>query len=124
MEVKASFEPNILTERKLKEIPNDVLYAVAKQTLDMSIPIIPMSIGKPTSGSLRRTSVANGVRTCDGGYYIGSFMDYASHVWNLDDITTNWSTNGTHSQWYARTLKEKGKIILDNAVNQAWKDKF
>lgn len=124
MQVIAKFEPNVITEQKLKKIPNEVLFAVAKQTLDFSIPSIPMSVGKATSGTLRRTSVQGGVRQCDGGYYIGSFTDYATRVWNLDDNTTNWSTPGTHSQWYARTLKNKGKVILDNAVNQVWKDEF
>ena len=124
MEVVAKFEPDLLTEKKIKRIPDEVLYATAKQTLDLSVPIIPMSIGRPLSGELRRSSVSGGVRSCEGGYYIGSFTKYASAVWNFDDDTTNWSTIGTHSQWYVRTLKEKGKIILDNAVNQTWKDEF
>ena len=124
MEIEAKFEKNILTEKKIKKIPNEILFSVAKQTLDFTIPIIPMSVGKATSGTLRRTSVQGGVRTCEGGYFIGSFTDYASRVWNLDDNSTNWSTTGTHSQWYARTLKEKGKVILENATNQTWKDNF
>lgn len=124
MEIIAEFQPNKQTEQKLERIPDDVLFAVARQTLDLSIPIIPLSVGHPTSGSLRRTSAQGGVRSCDGGYYIGSFTDYASYVWMMDDETTNWTTSGTHSQWYARTLKEKGKVILENAVNQAWKDEF
>lgn len=124
MEVEAKFEPNVLTEQKLRRIPDDVVYKVAKITLDMSIPSIPMSIGLPTSGTLRRTSVQGGVRSYENGYCIGSYTQYASRVWNLDDNTTNWSTPGTHSQWYARTLKEKGKVILENAINQAWKDEF
>lgn len=124
MQVIAKFEPNLLTEQKLKRIPDEVLFSIAKQTLDFSIPIIPMSIGRATSGTLRRTSVQGGVRSMDGGYYIGSFTDYASRVWSMDDDITNWSTPGTHSQWYARTLKEKGKVILENAVNQTWKDEF
>lgn len=122
MQIIAKFEPNLTTERNLEKLPNDVLYSIAKQTLDMSIPSIPMSVGKPTSGSLRRTSVSNGVRQDKDGYYIGSFTYYASHVWKMDDNTTNWTTPNTHSQWYARTLKQYGKTILDTAVTRAWKE--
>lgn len=124
MEVVAKFEPNLTTEKKLKKIPEDVLYKMAKITLDMSIPIIPMSDLPYHSGILRRTTASSGVHECAGGYFIGSYTTYASHVWNLNDDTTNWTTPNTHSQWFARTLKEKGKVILENAINQAWKDEF
>lgn len=103
----------------LNEIPNDILYMIAKQTLAFSVATIPKDTNK-----LRATSVAGGVRSCPGGFYIGSFTDYASSVWKMNDSTTNWTTPGTHSQWYARTLKEKGKVITDNAINQSWKDRM
>ena len=123
MEVIATFEPNLKTEHNLEKLPGEVMYAIAKQTLDMTIPSIPMSIGLPTSGALRRTSMSAGVLS-DGynEYHIGSFTEYASHVWNLNDTTTNWTTTDTHSQWYARTLKQHGKLIIDNAVNRTWKE--
>lgn len=122
MELIAKFEPDIRTDRNLSKLPDEVLYRVAKQTLDMSIEIIPKSVGLATSGNLRRTSMSQGVSKGSEGYYIGSYTKYASHVWGLNDTTTNWTTNNTHSQWYARTLKEKGQLILDNAVNRAWKE--
>ena len=103
----------------LNEIPNDILYMIAKLTLAFSVATIPKDTNK-----LRATSVSGGVRSCPGGYYIGSFTDYASSVWKMNDSTTNWTTSGTHSQWYARTLKEKGKVITDNAINQSWKDRM
>lgn len=122
MQVVAKFEPNLLVERKLNELPQDVLYTIARETLDMSIHTIPMSVGLPTSGSLRRTSSARGVFSVGDGYAIGSFTDYASRVWNYNDLNTNWTTPGTHSQWYARTIKQYGKTILDTATNRAWKE--
>lgn len=122
MEIVAKFEPNLITEKKLNNLPQDVLYSAARQTLDMSVHIIPMSVGLPTSGSLRRTSMARGVFSVGEGFAIGSFTTYASAVWGMNDLTTNWTTVGTHSQWYARTIKQYGKTILDNAVNRAWKE--
>lgn len=121
-QVVATFEPNIKTEKNLNKLPNEVLYVIAKETLDMTIPHIPMSVGKATSGSLRRTSASGGVRSGYGGWYIGSYTDYATHVWNMDDNKTNWTTPDTHSEWYARTLKKSGQVILDTAVNRSWKE--
>lgn len=122
MQVVAQFEPNVKTNKALNKLPDDVLYGIARETLDMSVKFIPMSIGTKTSSNLRRTSVAGGVREDNDGYYIGSFTEYASHVWNMNDSTTNWSTPNTHSQWYARTLRLYGQVILDTAINHAWKD--
>lgn len=115
------FEPNLKTEKGLKKIPDDVLYSIARQTLDLSYTTIPLS-GEKNAGKLRNTSMAHGVRKGYGGYFIGSFTNYAQYVWKMNDERTNWTTPGTHSQWYARTLKEKGKMILDNAVNKTWKE--
>lgn len=106
----------------LKEIPDEILYAVARQTLDMSVNIIPKSVGQKSSGKLRRTSVFGGVRGGHLDYYVGSYTSYAKYVWKMNDSTTNWSTPNTHSQWYARTLKTSGKTILDNAINKSWKE--
>lgn len=126
MEVVAKFEPNLKVEQSLKRLPDEVMFAIAKETLDFSIPHIPMSNIKNHSGTLRRSSGRgeSGVHKTGEGYYIGSFTDYASRVWKMDDATTNWTTSNTHSQWFAYTLKRYGKTIIDNAVKQAWKDEF
>ena len=122
MEVTTEIVWNKKVQKGLEILPDSILYAVAKQTLDFSIPIIPMSDMVNHAGTLRRSSSSAGVRKGANGYFVGSFTNYASYVWTLDDNTTNWTTPGTHSQWYARTLKEKGKVIIDNAINQSWKD--
>ena len=121
MEVTAKFEPNLKTERNLSKLPDEVLKEVALQTLDFAYPTIPLS-NRKNSGKLRLTSKEHGAQKGYGGYYIGSFTDYASYVWKMSQTKTNWSTPGTGSQWYARTLKKHGKTIIDNAVNKAWKD--
>lgn len=115
--VDAQIEWDKKTMKALDLMPDEIVYSIAKQTLDMSIPIIPKD-----TGILRIASEAGGVRGSDGDYFIGSYKDYASHVWDMDDLTTNWTTPGTHSQWYARTLQENGKVIMENAINQTWKD--
>ena len=122
MDVTFEVKWNDKTLNSLKRIPDEVLYNVARQTLDMSVNIIPKSVGKATSGNLRRTSLIGAVRGGNGDYYIGSYTNYAKRVWNMNDTTTNWSTPNTHSQWYARTLKNYGSVIINNAINKSWKE--
>lgn len=103
----------------LKNIPNDILYTIAKQTLDMSVPMIPMSKIKDHAGTLRRSSISGGVRGGKGDYYIGSYTKYAKHVWNMENV--NWTTPGTNNKWYARTLKKHSSTIINNSINQSWR---
>lgn len=117
MDFTYTVELNEHTHKALKEMPDDVLMGVAKITLDLTYPIIP----KDTKRMALET-FSNGVRGGDGDFYLESSPGYASYVWNMNDDTTNWTTPGTHSQWFARTLQEKGKTIIDMAINQAWKE--
>ena len=114
--ISIEFKPNVKTQNGLKKIPDLVLYSIARQVLDMSYNTIPKDTGK-----LRSSSIGAGVRGGNGDYYIGSYTDYASYVWEMPQ-TTNWSEPGTNSQWYTRTIKEKGTVIVNDAVNRAWKD--
>ena len=122
MDFEYTFEENQQVKKALKEMPDDFLYSVAKQTLDISYPYIPMSNLKNHAGTLRRSTISGGVRGADKDYYIGSYTAYASHVWSMNDNTTNWTTPNTHSQWFARVLKEKGQGIIEQAISQAWKE--
>lgn len=125
MDVTTEFAWNKRTYRGLKKFPDVTMYRIARMTLDMTETSIPMSPpGTKTRGQLRRTSMRGGVKKNEEGtYYIGSYTDYASHVWKMPD-TTNWTTPGTNNRWYARTIKEKGKTIIDNAVQQSKKEVF
>lgn len=124
MDIQVEFKPNLKVEKGLKEIPDSVLYSIARQTLDMSVSSIPKSVGKATSGQLRRSSLDGAVRGSHQNYYIGSYTSYAAYVWKMNDSTTNWTTPNTHSQWYVRTLKKNGQTIINNALTQSWKDKM
>lgn len=117
MELTIQFKPNEKTMQGLKKVPDVALYSIARQVLDMSLTTIPRN-----TGEMRFSSMSAGVRGTTGDYYIGSYTDYASYVWNMNDNTTNWTEPGTHSQWYLRTIKEKGTTIVDNALSRAWKD--
>lgn len=114
MEITYEFQWNTKVRLGLKKIPDDILYSVARQTLDLSYPIIP----KDTT-TMARSSMSNGVRGGNGDFYIGSFTDYASYVWKMENV--HWTTPGTTNKWFARTLNKNGKTIIDNAINQSWR---
>ena len=116
--MKIDFIPNKQTEKKLLNLPNDVMYKVARMTLDKSMPHIPKSLGKPTSGQLRRSSAIYGVRGSDGEYSIGSVTSYAKYVYVMPD-STNWTTNGTNGKWFSRTFERYGKMMIKQAIEQS-----
>lgn len=116
MDFYVEFKPNEKVQKGLKEIPDIVLYTIARDVLDASYTTIPRDTNK-----LRSSSMGAGVRGGNGDYYIGSYTDYASYVWKMPD-STNWTEPGTRGQWYTRTMQEKGEVIVNNAVNKAWKE--
>ncbi len=119
MDVSVEFKWNPKVQNGLKRIPDDILYTIAKQTLDLSVPMIPQSNIVGHSGTLRRSSVSGGVRGGKGDYYIGSYTDYAKHVWNMENV--NWTTPGTNNKWFARTLKQHSATIINNAIYKSWR---
>ena len=119
LEVEVKVEFNNKTMNGLKRIPNDALFSMAKQTLDLSEPIIPKSNTKNHAGTLRRATASGGVRGGFGDYYIGSYTNYAKYVWKMENV--HWTTPGTNNKWFVRALKKHQATIIDNAINQSWK---
>lgn len=109
------------TMQILEKFPSKFLYSLASQTLDLSYPTIPLSDSK-NRGRLRSSSRAYGVQQhTSTDYSIGSQTSYASRVWNMNNETTHWTTAGTGSKWYERTLKEKKNLMVANAIKEAKK---
>lgn len=120
MDVLTEFKWNPKVKNGLKVLPDHILYSIAKQTLDLSVPITPMSNKVGHSGTLRRSSISGGVRGSNGDFYIGSYTNYAKYVWNMPQ-STNWTTPGTNNKWFARALKQHSQTIINNAINQNFK---
>jgi hypothetical protein len=112
--------PNKKTEKILLGLPNDIMYTVARITLDMSMKKVPMSRGKTTSGQLRRSTTAYGVRGSDGNYSIGSAVSYAKYVYKMPD-SNNFTTPGTSGKWFHKTFKQHQVSIVKNAIAQTKK---
>ena len=119
IEVSATLELDKKTMRILDRFPSKFLYSMASQTLDLGYTTIPLSDGK-NRGRLRDSSKAYGVQQhTDMDFSIGSQTDYAAYVWVMNNETTNWTTQGTGSEWYKRTLKEKKNLMVANAIEEA-----
>lgn len=106
-----------MENKVLHEIPDRIIYSVARQTLDLTYPTIPELTGK-----LKQSSLARGVQGGNGVYKIGSYTDYASYVYVKNNEKTNWTTPGTNSHWFTETLQKKGKSILQEAVRKEFKE--
>lgn len=122
MNYSVEIQPNKKVEQGLKKLPDEVLYKMARKTLDFSQTHIPMSALPNHKGTLRRTTMSRGVRGSNGDYYLTSPTNYATRVWLLNDATTNWTTSGTHSKWFEWTLKKYKKQIENDSINESWKD--
>ena len=101
----------------LNVYPDNIVYQVARMTLDMAYTIIPLSKRK-NAGQLRRSSMAAGVRGSNKNYYIGSYTDYAKYVWVMPDESTHWSTPGTHSEWYKRYWNKSGQSVINTVLER------
>ena len=116
--MRVEFHPNTQTENTLLNVGDKVSYAVARMTLDYTKPHIPMSRGKATSGQLRRSTSAYGVRGSNGNYSIGTITSYAKYVYNMDNSTTNWTTPNTNSRWFHQTFKKYNEKFFKDAISR------
>lgn len=117
---KVDFIPDKNTEDYLLKVGDKFSYRVARITLDMTMPHIPMSRGKSTSGQLRRSSAVYGVRGSNGSYSIGSVTSYANYVYKMG-AGTHWTTPKTFGKWFHKVFKDKNQVIIKNALDQVLK---
>lgn len=99
----------------LKEIPDRIIFDLARTTLDLSFPIMPERTGK-----MKGTSLSRGVQGGNCVYRIGSYTDYAKYVYVMPE-QTHWTTPGTQAHWFHKTLERYGNAILQEAVEREFK---
>ena len=109
-DVSIKLEPGL--QQNLTQVEDNIIYAIASDTLRQSESTIPMR-----TGNMRRKSIQAGVKGSNKDYYIGSYTYYASRVWNFPE-NTNWTTPGTNNRWFERVWREKGAIIQMNAIER------
>ena len=111
--MKPEIHNNTETFNKLKNANDKVVYAIARQTLDM------VGSSKATAyltGETERSMYARGVQKDSQGYYIGNFTDYASRVYAMD--RANWTNPQTQPHWFHSIWKQYGDMITDNCLRR------
>lgn len=110
VEVRIDLEPHLV--KKLNEACDRMIYTIADETLKQSRSVIPYRTGK-----MYNSSINAGVKGSNLDYYIGSYTDYAEHVWDFPD-NTHWTTPGTNNRWFERVWGEKQSLIVKNAIER------
>lgn len=113
MKVSVSININQNTINKVEALPDKVMYAIARQTLDMT------GSTKATAyktGKTERSMYSNGVQQDSQGYYIGNFTNYASRVYALENA--NWTNPNTKPHWFDFTWKRYGQTITNDCVRR------
>lgn len=106
-----------IPRQELKGFEDEVVYRVARMTLDFTIPHIPYLTGR-----LKNSSLAFGVQGENKVYRLGAGVPYAKAVWNYDQETTNWTNPRSYSQWFFTEYNNKKETILGNAITMSYKN--
>ena len=72
------------------------------------------------TGELRRAEVASAITGSNKEYGLGAGVNYAKYVWNMTNV--KWTNSSTIPQWYYNTFRQKGTLLLTNAVVKAEKE--
>lgn len=103
---------NEKTIQELKNMPDIVMYATARQFLDRvgSSKVTPYK-----SGKMEGTMFSNGVKGSNKEYQIGNYTDYAGYVYAYPQ-NVNWTNPMSKAQWFETFWKSQGKSVLENVV--------
>jgi hypothetical protein len=96
----------------INEVPDRIVYEVARETLDLVMPTIPERTGK-----MKQTTLARGVQGGNKEYKIGSYTNYASYVYVMPE-KTHWTTPGTNAYWFSEYWQKHGQSIMNSVVER------
>ena len=69
------------------------------------------------TGELRKQEVASAITGSNKEYGLGAGVNYAKYVWNMKNV--KWTNSKTIPQWYYNAFRQKGALLLTNAVIKA-----
>ena len=69
------------------------------------------------TGELRRQEVASPILGSNKEYSLSGGVGYAKMVYNYTNV--HWTNPSTIPQWYYNTFRQKGALLLTNAVIKA-----
>lgn len=120
MNIKVDVEiPRELPVRELNQYVDDVVFNVARITLDFtnSKQRFPYLTGELNRASMAEGVVSEGNKT----YHLGAAgVDYAPDVWEYPQ-KTNWTNPNTYAQWYMTEYENEKEQITSLAVENAKK---
>jgi hypothetical protein len=117
MSIEAKIIKDIPKEQ-IKNFEDKVIYNTAMLTREY---VKGIGAYPYLTGRLERTEAASPiVKLGEAEYGLTSGVDYAKRVWNYKNV--NWTNPGTMPQWYYTAYRQKGKILLNNAVEKALKE--
>ena len=112
MKVSATFNWDKSIKKKIEQMPDRVVYGIARATLDQ---VGSMQVTPYLTGNMERTMYAGGVKKDAEGYYIGNFTDYASYVYKMPQ-STKWTRPGSKAQWFENVWLQKGEAITNETI--------
>ena len=72
------------------------------------------------TGNLMRNEVSAPILGSNKEYGLSSGVDYATTVWGYNNV--NWTNPSTQPQWYYTNFREKGALLVTNAVVKSLKE--
>lgn len=112
MKVNATFNWDKAVKKKIEQMPDRVVYGIARATLDN---VGSMQVTPWKSGTMERSMYSAGVQKDGDGYYIGNFTDYASYVYKMPQ-KTNWTRPSSKAQWFENVWNLKGEAITNETI--------
>lgn len=104
---------NKATMNKLKQLPDKIVYEIARQTLDR---VGSMKITPYRTGRMERTMFSEGVKkTSSGIYTIGNYTSYAKYVYGMPQ-STNWTNKNSKTKWFDYFWKTQGKNVTNSVI--------
>lgn len=113
--MKVEIKYNKSTMNKLKTLPDIMVYAIARQTLDR---VGSMKITPYRTGRMERSMFTHGVtKNSSGIYTIGNYTNYAEYVYAKPQ-RTNWTNPNSKAKWFDCFWKNYGKTVTNNVVER------
>lgn len=112
MKVSATFNWDKSIKKKIEQMPDRCMYAIARGTLDI---VGAMQVTPYLTGKTEQSMFSQGVRKDADGYYIGNMTDYASYVYKMPQ-STNWSRPSTKARWFETVWNQKGEAITNEQI--------
>lgn len=72
------------------------------------------------SGELQKSEIASPILGSNKTYELTSGVGYGKTVYNYTNV--NWTNSSTIPQWYYNAFRQKGALLLTNAVIKAKKE--